>query len=68
MQIAILPGSAHSVPDHSGRSAMEWFDTMARVLLIATIVLIGATLVRNVTDTLTAVTHGDVQTTLTAQR
>jgi hypothetical protein len=47
---------------------MEWFDAMARVLLIATIVLVGATLVRNVTDTLTTVAYGDVQTTLTAQR
>ncbi len=68
MQIAILPGSAHSVPVRSERNAMEWFDAMARVLLIATIVLVGATLVRNVTDTLTTVAYGDVQTTLTAQR
>jgi len=37
---------------------MQWFDTMARVVVIAALVMIGASLVRSVTDALTVVAHG----------
>lgn len=39
---------------------MQWFETTARVIVIALVVLIGAAVVRNVTDALTTVTHGAV--------
>jgi hypothetical protein len=37
---------------------MQWFEATARALMLAVIVLIGAVIVRNVTDALTAATHG----------
>ena len=57
MQIAALHQTAHPGGDDSRTTAMAWVEAVARVLLIAIIVLIGAAVVRNVTDTLTAVTR-----------
>jgi hypothetical protein len=67
MRIAVLHDQVHlyAAPERSG--AMQWFEAIARALLIAVVVLTGAAVVRNVTDALTAATH---VTTLerTAQR
>ena len=41
---------------------MQWFETMARVVVMAAIVMIGASVVRGVTDTLTVVAHGQTDT------
>jgi len=59
MQIAALQDSA-DIHGAQRRSAMQWFEAIARTLLIAVIVLTGAAIVRNVTDALTAATHGPV--------
>ncbi len=37
---------------------MQWFEATARAIMLAVIVLIGAVIVRNVTDALTVATHG----------
>jgi hypothetical protein len=39
---------------------MEWFEAIARAVVIAVVVLTGAAIVRNVTDALTVATHGPV--------
>jgi len=64
MQIATLRGMADIDGAHSRRDPMRWFEALARAALIAAVVLIGAAVVRNVTDALTTVaTNGHVQTT-----
>jgi hypothetical protein len=57
MQIAVLHGSMDTRPVQSGNEAMQWFEVIARTILIAVVVLIGAAVVRNVTDALTMATH-----------
>lgn len=70
MQIATLRGKADTDGAQSRRDAMRWFEITARAALIACVVLIGAAVVRNVTDALTTVaTHHQVQTSeLTSDR
>jgi hypothetical protein len=64
MQIATLRSMADMDGAQSRRDAMQWFEALARAILLATVVLIGAAVVRNVTDALTTVAaHGHVQTT-----
>jgi hypothetical protein len=58
MQIAVLSNSADIPATQTRSEAMLWFEATARVLLLAIAVLIGAAVVRNVTDALTAATHG----------
>jgi hypothetical protein len=57
MQIAVLHASMHTSLGQSRSEAMQWFEAVARTILIAAIVLIGAAVVRNVTDALTVATH-----------
>ncbi len=54
MQIAIRHGSADTRAADPRNGAVHWFETVARIVLIAAVVLIGAALVRNVTDVLSA--------------
>jgi hypothetical protein len=64
MQIATLRGMADIDGVQSRRDAMRWFEALARAALIAAVVLIGAAVVRNVTDSMTAfASHAQVQTT-----
>ncbi len=58
MQIAVLSNSADIRATQTRSEAMLWFEAAARALLLALVVLIGAAVVRNVTDALTAATHG----------
>ncbi len=60
MQIETLSHSADIRGVQARSEAMQWFETTARVIIIALVVLIGAAVVRNVTDALTTVTHGAV--------
>jgi hypothetical protein len=65
MQIATLCHSADTrfakARGAEARSeAMQWFESTARVVIIALVVLIGAAVVRNVTDALTTATHAPV--------
>ncbi len=62
MQIAVLSNSADIRATQTRSEAMLWFETTARALLLAIVVLIGAAVVRNVTDALTAATHGPAPT------
>ena len=55
MWIADLRPAAEISADAVEYSAMKWFESAARIVLIAAAVLIGATVVRNVTDALTEV-------------
>jgi hypothetical protein len=57
MQIATLSHSADIRGAKARSEAMQWFEATARVVIIALVVLIGAAVVRNVTDTLTTATH-----------
>jgi hypothetical protein len=58
MQIAALPANPDNRDADLRMGVMAWFETVARAVLIAVVVLIGASIVRNVTDTLTTVaTH-----------
>jgi hypothetical protein len=58
MQIAVLSKSADTRATQTRSEVMLWFEAAARALLLAIVVLIGAAVVRNVTDALTAATYG----------
>jgi hypothetical protein len=58
MQIAVLSGSADTLSSEARGDTMQWFETIFRAALLALIVLVGAAVVRNVTDALTAATVG----------
>jgi hypothetical protein len=58
MQIAVLSDPADIRATQTRSEAMLWFEATARALLLAIVVLIGAAVVRNVTDALTAAAGG----------
>ncbi len=58
MQIALLCNLGDTRGTKPRSETMQWFEATARALMLAVIVLIGAVIVRNVTDALTAATHG----------
>jgi hypothetical protein len=58
MRIAALHDSADTRGAQARSEAMQWFEAIARAVVIALVVLIGASIVRNVTDALTMATHG----------
>jgi hypothetical protein len=60
MQIAVLRHSADIRGAQARSEAMQWFEAVARAVLIAVVVMIGAVVVRNVTDALTIAAHGPV--------
>jgi hypothetical protein len=57
MQIATLCRSVDIRGVQPRGEAMQWFEAAARMIIMALVVLIGAAVVRNVTDALTTATH-----------
>jgi len=58
MRIASLRGLDDIRGAQPRSELMQWFEATARAMILAIIVLIGAAVVRNVTEALTVATHG----------